>query len=59
MRQIAFDEYYLTEQDESTVRVQLGGETGENAGPRSVARERVVRIRRRLQTIRRVLGLHR
>lgn len=59
MRQIAFDEYYLTEQDESTVRVQLGGETAGNAGPRRVARERVVRIRRRLQTIRRVLGLHR
>lgn len=57
MRQIAFDEYYLTEQDEPTVR-QLAGETCVEKPGLSAALGRVVRIRRRFQTIRRVLGLH-
>jgi hypothetical protein len=65
MGRITIDEYYLTEQDEPTVRVQLGSQQGpaaqrsrQAATSGAGSRPRPTsRLRRRLRAIRRAAGL--
>lgn len=64
MGQITIDEYYLTEQDEPTVRVHLGAQGLAAPRPRQPAnagsasgRRRGGGLRRRLRAIRRAAGL--